>query len=325
MKIQGATIAVTGAGGFIGLSLVERFARAGAKVRGLELSPKAASGIERAGAEAVIGDITNAEDATRACAGADVVVNTAAIVGEGGDLSAYRRVNVEGARTVAKAGAKRIVHLSSVMVYGFDFPLDVGEDGPKRGEGNAYCQTKIESEDALMDLHRRGIVEVTIIRPGDVYGRGSVPWVTRPLDMIEKRLFALPPGGKLNLVHVENLVDGIVLAIERDAIGEAFNVSDGVATPCEDYFARLAKMVDRRPPLVLPRRALSTAFSAIEKVCDRLGVEPPARADAVSFLTRPNRYSIEKARRVLGYQPRITLDEGLADIQRWVSEGRPHS
>lgn len=318
MQLNGRAVAVTGAGGFIGLSLVERLVALGARVRGLELSPKAASRIEMAGAEPIIGDITREADARRACDGADVVVHTAAIVGEGGDLAAYRRVNVEGACTVARAGAKRIVHLSSVMVHGFQFPPDVSEDGPRRGEGNAYCQTKIESEDALLELHRRGVVEVTLIRPGDVYGVGSVPWVTRPLEMIEKRLFAIPEGGVLNLVHVQNLVDGIVLAIERDVTGEALTLSDGVATPCEVYFGRLAAMVGRRAPIVVPRRLLSGAFKVIERVSDRLGVTPIAREDAVKFLTRPNRYSIAKARRVLGYEPKVTLEEGLAEIERHV-------
>jgi len=306
MPIEGSTIAITGAAGFIGRALAERFVARGARVRGLDMRPSRLPSVE-----SFVGDVTRTGDAERLCRGADVVVHTAAIVGEGGDLAEYRRVNVGGTRTIANAGAKRVVHLSSVMVYGFDYPADVDEDGPRRGENNAYCQTKIESEDVV-----RGRPDAVVIRPGDVYGVGSVPWVVRPLEMIRKRMFAIPRGGFINHVHVQNLIDAVVLAIEKDAFGQVFNVSDGVATSCEEYFGRLAATIGRGAPMAFSPRLLRTAFGAIATVCDRIGVAPPARPDAVSFLTRPHRYSIDRAQRVLGYVPRITLDQGMAEIAR---------
>lgn len=327
MDLSGRTAAITGGGGFIGLALAARLRRLGARVRGLDLSPKAAGSLAAIGAEALIGDVTSREDARRLCDAADVVIHTAAIVSEGGDPAPFRRVNVEGVRTIAEAardaGARRLVHLSSVMVYGFDFPHDVTEDGPLRGEGNPYCETKIESERVVLDLHARGDLEVTVIRPGDVYGPGSIPWVVRPLELMKRRLFVVPERGVINQVYVDDLVDGIVRAIERDAVGEAFNLTEGVATPCADYFARLARMIGRDRPPVVPARVLRPLFSAIERGCEALRVEPPARAAALSFLARPNRYSIEKARRVLGFAPRVDLDEGMRRVERWLLETRP--
>lgn len=315
MKLDaGTTIVVTGAGGFIGTCLVRRFRERGAKVRGLDVSSAAAARIGAAGGEPIVGDVTNARDAARACEGADVVVHTAAVVGEGGDWTLYRRVNVEGTRTMAEATRGVFVQLSSVMVYGFDFPDGVTEEGPFRGENNPYCQTKIESEAVVMDLHRRGALRAIVVRPGDVYGPGSLPWVVRPLEMMKKRLFAIPRGGVINPIWVEDLADGIVAAIERDAHGEAFNLSGGVAVPCREYFARLAAIIGRGPPLEVSPRVLRPAFRAIERACDALHLEPPARADAVSFLMRPHAYSIEKARRVLGWSPRVDVEEGMRRI-----------
>lgn len=314
MQLDGTTIAITGAGGFIGRALVRRFVARGARVRGLDVSREAAEAVRTLGAEAIVGDVTEPRDAERLCRDADVVVHTAAVVGEGGNHALYERINVHGTRTIADASrGKRLVHLSSVMVHGFTFPPDVTEDGPLRGEGNAYCETKITSERLVLDRHREGTLEAIVVRPGDVYGVGSQPWVVRPLEMIRKRLFAIPPGGMLNLVHVENLVDGIERALERDAVGEPITISDGVATPCDAYFGELAAMVSGSVT-VLPRDLLRVVFTALEKACDAVKVEPPARASAIGFVTRPHRYSIEKARRLLGYAPRISLDEGLREI-----------
>ena len=82
------------------------------------------------------------------------------MVGEGGDIAHYRRINVGGTHCALEAaraaGARRLVHLSSVMVYGFQFPRLVDETGPMRGEGNAYCQTKIESDRLALNLHGEG-------------------------------------------------------------------------------------------------------------------------------------------------------------------------
>ncbi len=329
MELAGKTLAITGAGGFIGLRMITRARALGMKVRGLELSPAAAARARGAGAEVALGDICDPAAARRLCGGAEIVFHTAAIVGEGGDWALYRRVNVEGSRTVATAardaGARRFVHLSSVMVYGFHFPPDVAEDGPLAGEDNAYCQTKIESETAVLALHAPERFGVTVIRPGDVYGPGSIPWVVRPLQLIKRHLFVLPDGGTglINHVHVDNLLDGVLLALERDAVGRAFNVSDGVGTTCREYFGALARMLGRRGVRTLPSALLRPTFRLAERAARRLGREPLASASAIDFLLRPHAYSIARARRELGYAPRVTLAEGLRETEAWLrKEGR---
>ncbi len=321
MNPGGCSFTITGIGGFIGLRLAEIARDRGARVRGLELPGPAAERARRRGFEVVEGDVTREADAARAVASVDVVVHTAAIVGEGGDIEAYRRVNVGGTRSVARAakaaGVRRFVHLSSVMVFGFSFPDGVGEDGPLRGEGNAYCQTKIESEDVLSRTLERGDLEITIIRPGDVYGPGSIPWVVRPLELMKKRLFVLPNGGAglLNHVHVDTLCEGILLAVEREASG-VFTLTDGAATTCREYFGLLARMVGRSLPS-LPSKLLRPAFGAMAAAFRALGKEPPARPEALDYLLRSGTYSIEKARRELGYEPKIALPEGMAEVERW--------
>lgn len=321
MNVRGSSVVVTGLGGFIGLRLAEVLRDAGASVRGLELAGPAVERARAKGFEVIAGNVTSAASATEAVRGADVVVHTAAIVGEGGDLEQYRAVNVGGAVTMARAakaaGVRRFVHLSSVMVHGFSFPPNVAEDGPTRGEGNAYCQTKIESEAALQPLHAPGNFELTIVRPGDVYGPGSVPWVVRPLQLMSQGLFALPDGGRgvINHVHVDSLADGIRRTIEQDASG-TFCLADGVATSCREYFGHLARMSGTTLRSV-PSWLLLGAFSVIAPAFSAFGKEPPARADAVRYLLRPNAYSIEKAKAVLGYRPLVSLEDGMRGVEAW--------
>ena len=107
-------------------------------------------------------------------------------------------------RAAREAGVRRFVHISSVMVYGFRYPPDVTEDGLLAGEGNPYCETKIESERVARSFQEPGTLDVVALRLGDVYGPGSVPWVVRPLELMRRRLFILPSGGRgvLNPVHM---------------------------------------------------------------------------------------------------------------------------
>ena len=311
------TLFITGIGGFIGARLAERALQMGHTVRGVDLSRAAALRARRLGVDAECGSIEDEALMARALRGAELVVHTAAIVKEAGRLEDFRRVNVGGtvyvARAARAAGASIFVHLSSVMVYGFDFPELVDETGPRRGEGNAYCQTKIESEDAVLALNEPARFGVIVIRPGDVYGAGSEPWVTRPVEMLKRRILLLPRRGLgiMNHVYVDNLIDGIWLAIEKRAFGRAFNVTDGVATTNREYFGKLAELAGLPPPRNAPA-ALLEALGATAELARRAGLShDPLSRDSVRYLMRPHAYSIERARRELGYQPRIPLEKGF--------------
>jgi len=327
--LHGKTIAITGIGGFIGRNVALRALSEGMKVRGVELCSEIIQAMSSdprfRDVHFVCGDICDDEPILELCSGADVVVHTAAIVAEGGDYDLFWKVNVGGAANVASlaraAGARHFIHLSSVMVYGFSYPFNVDETGPFRGEGNAYCQTKLESEDAVMDFHHPGKMDVVIIRPGDVYGIGSQPWVIRPLRLMKSGLFALPAWGNgvINHVHVDNLVDGIFWAITSNQGGEAFNITDGRITSCSEFFGQLGKMIG--VPFIprLPTKALSWFIKALEKGCEILDKPAPAGEEGVSFLTRRNPVSGAKAR-ALGYVPRKSLEEGMAEIGAWLKE-----
>jgi nucleoside-diphosphate-sugar epimerase len=317
---------ITGIGGFIGRRLAERALERGVAVSGIDVAEKAVLAARRIGVDAHQGDITDPARLRQLVGAVDAVVHTAAIVREYGPLEAFRRVNVAGSVCVAKAardaGVRTFVQLSSVMVYGFDYPADVTESGPLRGEGNPYCQTKIESEAAVLALNAPPSFGVIVIRPGDVYGPGSIPWVARPLRMLERRRLFLPMrgAGLINHVYVDNLVDGIFLAIDARAYGKAFNVTDGDATSYQDFFSRLAARAGLRPPRALPAALMMGGAAVIGRLRDLGLTKDEASVDTVRYLMRKNRYSIANARADLGYVPRVALEDGLALTQPFIDE-----
>jgi nucleoside-diphosphate-sugar epimerase len=320
------TILITGIGGFIGLRAAEMALERGMKVRGLQHSASKAQKAQQIGADLVIGSITDPVAAEKACQGVDIVLHTAAIVSENESLDLCREVNVGGTLNMAKAakaaGVKTFVHLSSVMVYGFNYPDRVTESGLLCGENNPYCQTKIEAEEAILPFNSPPEFGIIIIRPGDVYGAGSIPWIVRPLELMRKGSFFLADKGRgvINHVYVDNLIDAIFLAIEKEAYGEIFNITDGKETSWHEYYNHLAEIAKLPPPVSLPASTLKFLIR-LRCLFERLlGKESEIFPEAIDFTIRPYAYSIDKAIDLLGYQPKIDLAEGMRRTQRWLQQ-----
>jgi nucleoside-diphosphate-sugar epimerase len=324
MKLQDTSLLITGIGGFIGSRTAELALQQGMKVRGLQRSLRNVQKVQSLGAEVILGSVTDPITAQKACQRVDVVLNTAAIAKESGSLSDFRTVNVDGAVTMAKAakasGVKVFVHLSSVMVYGFKYSEWVTEEGALQGEENPYCQTKIESEQALLKLHNPPHFNVIIIRAGDVYGPGSLHWTVRPLLLMHKRFFILANKGRgaINHLYIDNLVDAIFLTLEKESYGEVFNITDGQNTSWEVFFKKLANVAKLPPPISLPTEIVKTLIHFRCLYQKNLGKTPDLLPESVDFITRPYAYSIDKARTQLGYKPKIDLEEGMQHIQEWI-------
>ena len=324
MDVEGKTIAITGAGGFVGLHMVQRCRERGMIVRGLDSSAGAVEAARNAGAEMIQGDVCDPEDAKRLCSGADIVFHAAAIVHEGGDYVVFEKINVGGTRTMAAAasaaGVKRFIQVSSVMVYGFHYPDNITEDGPLCGEDNSYCQTKIESEHAAIGFHRPGAMEVIVIRCGDIYGPRSNPWTVRPIEMMRQNLFIYANGGRgiMNHVYIDNMLDAVFLALAKNVTGESFNITDGQRTTFKEFFGNYAGMLGKRWLPSLPAGPLKLLI-AMSNVVRKLFRQPIfITAEFIPYVTRVHCYSIEKSRRMLGYEPRVALEEGMRRIAYWL-------
>jgi nucleoside-diphosphate-sugar epimerase len=310
---------VTGALGFIGRVLADRLAADGAEVRGVDVSADPARGV-------VAGDVTEPGDWQRHAEGCDVVFHLAAIIGFGGRYEDFWRVNVVGTRNAldaaARAGADRFVHTSSIVVFGNEFTGQVDESDPVRGTGRPYTDTKIAAEQLVLQAHAAGEVPCTIIRPGDVYGPRSRPWVVLPIEAIRRRQLVLPARGRglVSPVYVDDLVEGYVRAArEPAAAGQVLTVTGSESVATRDFFRHHFDWLGMRGPLGIPT-GIALGMAAVGDGFYRLRGQPSeANPGAVRYLTRRGTISIDKARSLVGYEPAVGLDEGMRRTRAWAA------
>src|SRR4051794_28949864 len=310
---------ISGALGFIGSVLAARYREQGAQVVGVDVRAEP-------DLDVVAGDIAEEGPWQELASGCDLVIHTAAYVGFGGELDAVWRTNVLGTRRVldaaVQAGVERFVHFSSVTTFGFDYPVGVDEAWPVRLTGNPYPDSKIASEQVVLQSHVCEQVRATIVRPGDVYGPRSRGWTILPVQMIKSGQMILPNGGhgQIGVVYVDNLVDGVLLAAEsNEAVGEIFTIADGPAVEVGEFFGYYERMLGKGRSRSLPTAvatAVAATAGAIEK---RIGRDTEMSGGSVKYLAkRCGGYSIAKARNVLGYEPKVGLDEGMKRCEEWL-------
>jgi len=315
------TYFVTGASGFIGSHLVRRLLGGGCTVIGADRN---VGGGGMAGVTYVECDITSRSQVRAALAGRaiDHAIHLAALVGDWGERSAYERVNVDGTRNVLEevvaAGAKSVVHISSIAAMGFEPGMNAGPEVRPVPEGDPYSSTKAKGELVARSLQVKG-APIVVIRPGDVIGPGSEPWVKRPIRMIKSRQMMFVDGGNGHVghVYVDNLIDAMLLALAtEEAKGRVYVVTDAEQdTTFKLYFSRLAQIAGMSPPMLnLPKAVALPLAAGIEAAARRFGFAPPFTRTAVHFVTKHCSYSNARAEADLGYVPRVSLEEGLRRI-----------
>lgn len=320
VEIRGRRAAVTGAGGFIGSAVCRALLEAGAsEVIGIEVSKALDERVRAAGAEPRVADISDHDATVSALEGAELVVHTAAYVREWGSMRDFIKVNVGGTVNVLDgaeaAGAERVVHLSSVVVYGYQAPGEQDESAYHRSVGIPYLDTKSASDRIAA---RRGAV---IVRPGDVYGPGSMPWTSRPAELLRGGQMALPGRGDGTMLpaYIDDLVAGIEAAMRRGEPGQAYTVWDGEPVSFERYFTRLAEMTGAKPPRTLPKPVLHTLAAATEGIARLRGRPPAFGRHGITFTDRRGTASNRRAREELDWEPRVGLEEGLRRSAEWLS------
>ncbi len=311
---------ITGANGFIGRSLARRFTELEAEVSGLDFQADDQWGV-------VAGDLTRPESWKHVLEGIDLVIHAAAVVSNTATMDMAWDINVKATADLlsccVKAGVKRFVQLSSAAAYGFSSSGEIDENQPLRPMGNTYVDTKIASEHSVLACHARGAMDCTIIRPGDVYGPGSRPWVVLPLEMIKSGKFMLPAHGLglFSPVYVDDIVDGIVLAASRpEGSGQIFNISGGVTPTCAEFFGFHARMVGAKPLKSMGTRPARLLAEAARVAITTFGGSTELGGGTIDMLSRKSSYSIAKAGKLLGYRPQVNLEEGMRRTEEWAKE-----
>jgi nucleoside-diphosphate-sugar epimerase len=328
MEIRGLSALVTGSSGFIGGRLAERLAtEEGVRVRAMVRNLKKAERLQALPLEIVQADLLDLSSLREAVRGCDLVFHCAARVRETGDRNEFFRTNVEGTSNILKASieanVKRFIHFSSVAVYGMNPPGQVDETTPFQPCGNLYCDTKIAGEKAVWAAYQETGIPVVVIQPANVYGPYSNPWTIRPIKMIlSGKMIPINGGtGICNYVYIDNLIDATLAAVKRDtSVGQAYLISDGNPVTWKEFFGYYARMAGKSNIPSVPEWMGKTIAFGME-IASKFTKKPPKISrEAVRYLTRQSRFSIEKARRELGYQPRVSLEEGMKLTEEWLRE-----
>ena len=311
-------VLVTGATGFTGGHLARHLLAGGDQVRALVRDRAAARDLADAGVELVTGDLERREDLDAAVNGVEAVYHVAALYRQAGlPESTYRRVNAESAgwivRAAAAAGARRVVHCSTVGVHG-DIERPPASEGAPLRPGDIYQVTKLEGERLAQAAASETGIELTIVRPSGIYGPGD----RRLLKLfrgVARRRFVILGDGQIfyHLTHVDDLVEGFRLAGSvPGAAGRVYILAGGEVTTLNELVQIIAEVARVPPPRMhLPVWPFWTAGAICEALCAPFGLEPPIYRRRVDFFTKSRAFDITRARAELGFAPRIDLRTGI--------------
>jgi len=316
------SILVTGATGMVGGLFAQRAVEQGYRVRALVRAASRSPRLEKLGVEQFPGDLAEPASLPPAVEGMDYVVHTAAHVGDWGPAEKYRAINVfalEHLLNAAERGGrlKRWIQISSLGVYPARDHFGTDETVAPDIQGlDGYTRTKAEAEVLLRQHMTEHKLPAVILRPGFIYGAGDRHVVPRLIQKLRTgKLKIIGDGQKLlNNTYAGNLVDAIFLAIEKDAaLGEIFNVRDERLVTRAEFIGAIADYLKLPPPRKVPVWLARAGVVPIEGLARLLGkTEPPLLTRAViKFMTLNLDYSIDKAKRLLGYQPRVDFRDGI--------------
>jgi dihydroflavonol-4-reductase len=320
---------VTGATGFTGGHLARGLAARGNQVRALVRDPARAADLGAAGLELAAGDIRDRRALDEAMHDVQVVYHIAAVYRQAGlRREIYHAVNAAAVggivEAAARAGVRRVVHCSTVGVHGDVEHPPADEDAPLK-PGDVYQVTKLEGERLARTAAQRFGIEVAIVRPSGIYGPGD----RRLLKLfrgVARGRFPMLGDGRIyyHLTYIDDLVEGFRLCGEHPAAANGtYIVAGGEVTTLNDLVALVAAVAGVRPPTVhLPVWPFWVAGALCEAVCTPFGLEPPLYRRRVDFYTKSRAFDITRARRELGYEPRVGLREGIGRTLSWYRDHR---
>jgi len=321
-------ILVTGGTGFTGKALVRRLLDDGHQVVALDFQEGLKTQELRDwGAEVVIGTVTDKEVVDRCMTGVEVVHHLAAAFRQlNVPNSYYWDVNVEGTRNVLEAArrekVKKFVYCSTCGVHGNVDNPPGNEESPINA-ADYYQQTKYEAEPIVKEYQQKGM-ETTILRPAAIYGPGDPERFFMIFKRVNKGMFPMFGNGKTlyHPLYIDHLVDAHILAQEPGkGVGEAYLIADEEYIEIETLVQKTAAAlkVDVKIPH-FPVTPVIIVGHICEKVCKPFKITPPIFPRRVDWYRQNRAFSIDKAKRDLGYAPHISIDEGLRRTAAWYRE-----
>jgi nucleoside-diphosphate-sugar epimerase len=319
-------VLVTGGTGFVGSHLVRRLLSRAHEVVSLDKSPGLSDDELRAsGATLIIGSVTHSGDVNRAMEGCELVYHLASPFGDILQPDAvYWDIEVNGTRNVLAAAerhqVRRVVHCSTQGVHGI-IEQPPGDENSPLAPRDYYCYSKVEGEKVCQEFIAKGM-DVVIVRPTSVYGPGDTRGWLKLYRMVASGWFLMIGDGKTlnHPVYVDNLVDVFELVADKPgAKGRTYLAGDETSVSLTELVRGVGQALGSNVRIVrFPSYRLAwMGSSVIEVLFKTIGVKPPVFRRRLSWFKTNRAFRIDRAKDELGYQPRVSLSEGLARTAHW--------
>jgi nucleoside-diphosphate-sugar epimerase len=321
------TILVTGAAGLLGSHLIDELVEQGLSTRALVRPGESTRHLSEAGVGIHIGDVRDRECLEAAVSGVEYVLHCAARTGPWGPEDEYRSTNLRAVedlvRVAVGAGVRRVVHVSSVTVHGNDVRGVADESSPLRGEPNPYSRSKVAGERLLQRMIEQDGVPVTIVRPGWIYGPRDPSSFARFAGMVRDGKMVMIGSGwnHLPLIYARDAAAGVWQAACADeAVGQAYILVNDESVTQHEFLGAIASELGVPPPKRrIPYRVALAAGTVAERAARlaRRQQPPPLMRYGVQLLGGENRFSIDRAKRELGFSPHVSLADGVQRSVSW--------
>ncbi len=317
-------VLVTGASGFTGSVLAEKLIEQGNEVRAFVRNKSKMQSPNAHRMEVIESDITDTEAMKRAVEGVEKVYHIAALFRQAGvPDQVYWDVNVTATENLLKlsheAGVKRFVHCSTVGVHGH-IENPPADEEYRFSPGDIYQITKLAGEQKALEYYKETGFPVSVVRPGPIYGVGDMR-LLKLFKLASKSITPILGDGNIffNMVYVEDLADIFILASQKEeAIGQVFLGAGPENMRLNDIVDTIAGILNKpKRKIHLPAAPFQLAGGICEKVCIPLGIEPPIYRRRVDFFTKSRSFTIDKSRRLLGYDPKFNYERGLTVTAEW--------
>lgn len=314
-----SSVLVTGAGGFIGSHLVKDQVRLGRNVSALDTNLDRLDNLRDVeNLKFILADIRDSTKLAESLEGIDVVFHLASAHLEVSKPQSYfESINVDAAGTLveltAAAGARRLVHCSTVGVYGPLAKLPAAEDAECRPD-IAYEITKLKGENAVREAAIRENVSTIILRPAWVYGPGC-PRTLKLFRAISQRKFVMVGDGQ-NFRH-PIYIDDMLMAFERAAsvsriVNDTYNVASDNPVRLNELVGEIISVLDSDfRPKRIPLGIMTPVCVVVESIFKVFSKEPPFSTRSLKFFTESSSFNISKVKTALGFQPEVALADGL--------------
>lgn len=319
---------VTGATGFLGGSLVRRLHGMGWDVTGLGRNPKKLNELEDVGVHPFRADISKKDQLLDAFKGQEIVFHCAAFPSPWGNYELFYQANVIGTRNVVRAclenEVKRLVYVSTPSIY-FDYNsrMNVKESDPLPEPVSNYARTKLLAEEEIDKGFANGLAVISI-RPRALFGEGDTVIFPRLIRRLKSGGLPILGDGEnmVDLTYIENALDALLLCAESpdSALGKKYNISNGQPVKIWKLIERICdELKYLRPRRRISYRAAYVAAGVMESVFSLIpfSPEPPLTRFSVSMMANNSSLNISAAQNELGYQPKISIEEGVGRFLKW--------